>query len=120
MTTSADSGQAINENNDLAAAWSCPFLGLTLSLKMRIIIIMGNLWNLKVNQRAVVSGFNSQLSEAFQGRLSALGFRHGQPVCCIGALPFGGPRIFQIGDSVFSLAGELACGIIIDKLDSQP
>jgi Fe2+ transport system protein FeoA len=86
---------------------------------MRIIIIMGNLWNLKVNQMAVVSGFSSSLTEAFQGRLSALGFRSGQKVFCLGETPFGGPRIFQIGDSVFSLACDLARGIVVDKLEPQ-
>jgi Fe2+ transport system protein FeoA len=86
---------------------------------MRIIIIMGNLWNLKVNQSAVVSGFSTKLAESFVSRLSALGFRNGQKVLCLGETPFGGPRIFQIGDSVFSLAGDLATGIVIDKFEFQ-
>jgi len=94
-------------------------LNLTWPAKMRIIIIMGNLWSLKVNQSAVVSGFSASMAEVFVNRLSALGFRVGQKVLCLGVTPFGGPRIFQIGDSVFSLAGDLANGIVVDKPELQ-
>ncbi len=80
---------------------------------------MGDLWTLKVNQVAVVSGFSTSMTEAFQGRLSALGFRSGQKVFCLGETPFGGPRIFQIGDSVFSLARDLARGIAVETLEMQ-
>ncbi len=86
---------------------------------MRIIINMRDLWCLNRNQFAQVTGFSAGLSENFQNRLSALGFRRGQEVLCIGCTPFGGPKIFQIGDSVFSLASDLARGIIVDNSEKQ-
>jgi Fe2+ transport system protein FeoA len=85
---------------------------------MRIIINMRDLWGLSHDQHALVSGFAADLSESFQNRLAALGFRQGQKVRCLGSTPFGGPKIFQIGDSVFSLARDLASGIIIDKSEN--
>lgn len=50
---------------------------------------------------------------ADQTRLSELGLDPGEIVQCLQSSPFGGPRIYRIGDSVFSIERALAENIEI-------
>jgi ferrous iron transport protein A len=79
---------------------------------MRIILIM-NLWNLPKDKKARVSRLEPALSVSYQRRLGELGFREGDEVVCLRNTPFGGPRIYKVGDSVFSIARDVAENITV-------
>lgn len=72
------------------------------------------LWNLDKMQSGSVAGFDAALPNNYQTRLRELGFAKNAAVTCLKKTPFGGPKIYQIGDSVFSLAKELASSVIIE------
>ncbi len=62
---------------------------------------------LNVNQDATISGFLN-LEDKIATRLRELGLSQGRTVTCLKQTPFGGPCIYQTGDSIFSLESSLA------------
>lgn len=66
------------------------------------------LWALSENQLARIQGFSNELPDSYRLRLRELGFEKAAEVICLRAAPFAGPKVFQIGDSVFSVAQDLA------------
>lgn len=74
-----------------------------------------SIWNLKSSESATVKQINSDLAVAFRDRLHHLGFNAGERVTCIRHTPFNGPRIYFIGDSVFSLAEDIAIAVEIEE-----
>lgn len=75
------------------------------------------LWSVKIQQQATITGFSKELAEDIAQRLSELGFHNGTLITCLRAMPLGGPMVYQIGDSVFSLTRELAEKISIQNVD---
>lgn len=73
------------------------------------------LWSLNEKSSALVSSFDDDIDPLYQQRLRELGFDAGCEILCLRKTPFGGPRVFQIGDSVFSLAQELAKKVNIEE-----
>jgi ferrous iron transport protein A len=69
---------------------------------------MKTLWELKRGESALIKGFDETLQTVHKHRLHDLGFEMGQSITCLMTPPFGAPRVFQIADSVFSLAKEIA------------
>lgn len=71
------------------------------------------LWDLQQKTSAVVTGFAPEISDKYQQRMAELGFAHGEQVTCIKKTPFNGPRVYKIGDSVFSVDKDIASQILI-------
>ena len=74
-----------------------------------------SIWNLKSNQTAVVKQIDPALSPAFRDRLEHLGFNAGEEILCMRCTPFNGPRVFRVGDSIFSLAQDIASAVEIEE-----
>lgn len=73
-----------------------------------------SLWSLVEKQSAQIAGFKDGLSSEYQRRLRELGFEKKESICCLKRAPFQGPCTYQIGDSVFSLARDIADHIVIE------
>jgi len=71
------------------------------------------LWNLTPSQHATVKSIGTTCPELFKSRLGDLGFYPGERIVCLRRTPFGGPRIYQVGQSVFSLAEDIASLVIV-------
>ncbi len=76
---------------------------------------MTTLWDLPQNSTAFVSGFTREISEKYRLRLDDLGFATGEKVTCIKRIPFNGPRVYKIGDGVFSIDKDVAAQILISN-----
>lgn len=77
-----------------------------------------SLWNLKSNQSARVRGIDPSLPATFRDRLEHLGFAAGEQVACVRRTPFNGPRVYRVGDSVFSLAQDIASAVLIEEIQT--
>lgn len=75
-----------------------------------------NLWELPMGQLATLKGFSKDLPESYQNRLQDLGFEVGGSVFCERWTPFGGPRVYRVCDSVFSLAKDVATFVELKDL----
>jgi Fe2+ transport system protein FeoA len=73
------------------------------------------LWMLPEHQSAKVLGFTDLLPEEYRQRLREIGFEKETEVLCLRSTPFAGPKVFQIGDSVFSLARDLAEMVTLEE-----
>ncbi|OGP12645.1 MAG: hypothetical protein A3I75_02860 [Deltaproteobacteria bacterium RIFCSPLOWO2_02_FULL_50_16] len=78
-----------------------------------------SLSNLPINTEGHIVGYSKTLSPKVKWRLQELGFQEGQKVKCLRKVPFGGPRVFLIGDSVYSLASDVAHHILIERVVTQ-
>ncbi len=67
------------------------------------------LWDLNPNQHAKVSKLG--LDKAISQRLSDMGFSQLTDVTCLFVTAFGGPRVYQVGESLLSLSREMAQNI---------
>ena len=67
-----------------------------------------SLWMLREKENGFVTTFDNRLKEGHATRLRDIGLEEGESVRCLKVLPFGGPRVFQIRDSVFSLEKAVA------------
>ncbi len=66
-----------------------------------------NAWELGQNQVGTVAKFldgNQQVNQ----RLKDLGFVLGEPIKCLKIPPFGGPKIFQNENGIYSIEKEVA------------
>ena len=75
-----------------------------------------SLWMLKERENCFVTTFDTCLKEGHATRLREIGIEEGESVRCLKTLPFGGPKVFQIRDSVFSLEKAVAHRIFIQKV----
>ncbi len=73
------------------------------------------LWQLAPKRVATISRFDSNLQNKSLERLNDLGFRLGEEISCLQNNFMGGPSVYKIGDSVFSLAKEIAESITINE-----
>lgn len=67
-----------------------------------------SLWKLKIHQSAKLSHVGDGACDCQKRRLAELGFQEGKEIICTRSLPFDGPRVYQISDTVISLDKELA------------
>jgi len=73
------------------------------------------LWELKEKSHAIIEGLGEKIPVEFQLRLSELGLLESGPIICLKKTPFNGPSLYQVGDSVISLAQEVAENIYITR-----
>lgn len=69
---------------------------------------MKTLWRLNVGEQAVVAQISQDVDVSLRQRLEDVGFRQGRPVSCVQVMPFGGPKVFCVGPSRFSLEDSVA------------
>ncbi len=72
------------------------------------------LWELQKDQAAYISGFIESVPKIYFNRLNELGFQIGVEVVCQRQSPFGGPKVYQIGDDVFSMAKDVASCVTVE------
>lgn len=75
-----------------------------------------SLIDLPILQEGRIVSFGSSLQQGFKHRLRELGFREGVLVRCLRKTPFGGPKVFEVGGSVFSIEYEVASMIFLDAV----
>lgn len=71
-------------------------------------------WNMHIGNSATIESID-HCSDLFTKRLSELGLFKGAKLTCVKALPFHGPKVYQLSDSIFSLDQELASKIKISS-----
>lgn len=69
------------------------------------------LWQLQPNKSAEIIAWDDRVPFSYTQRIQELGFVVGEQVRCIRTSLFGGPRVYQVGGSVYSLEKAIANGI---------
>lgn len=69
------------------------------------------LWDLKLNQEAIIDHIEES-SPCFQ-RLESYGFTNGEKAKFLYKTALQGPRVYLLGDSVYSLSQQVASQIMI-------
>jgi len=72
-----------------------------------------NLWSLGENKEAHISSFCPTFQDQYRTRFIELGFREGECIRCMKITPFGGPRVYETGNTVFSISHEEASRIFL-------
>ena len=75
-----------------------------------------SLWMLREREGGQVELFDAHLERNCATRLREIGLEEGERVVCLKILPFGGPRVFQMRDGVFSLEQSLARKVFVRKI----
>jgi len=74
------------------------------------------LWDLKPKKKGFIQSIDKKIDSRFLNRLRDIGFEIREEIQCLKTTPLNGPKIFQIGDGVFSLEKEIAQNIIIQAI----
>jgi Fe2+ transport system protein FeoA len=77
-----------------------------------------NLWLLKRDEQCQIVGFDSQLDSAIKARIDELGFRVGARVICTQAPRLGAPKLYRVGNAVYSLEKPVAMMVQIQRIES--
>lgn len=85
--------------------------GLKKKYKGRIFNM--KLWDLKPQELGVITDINTNHPGA--ERLNIYGFTRGQTAKLLFKTSFGGPKVFLLEDTIYSLSFELASQIFIEK-----
>jgi Fe2+ transport system protein FeoA len=72
-----------------------------------------SLWSLSVGASASVSSVIGGTHNVAAQRLIDIGFRKGQSVSCLLQPGFGAPRVFALGNAIYSLDKETADLVIL-------
>lgn len=78
-----------------------------------------NLKELRKGQKAQIVGFEESLGLNYRTRLQDLGFSLNEVVCCQKNIPFGGPSVYMVNQTVFSLEAEVAQKVLVKKVCSS-
>jgi len=74
---------------------------------------MRTLRDASVGQTVLVTGIRAGLGAAEQRRLGELGFCEGARVRFLRRAPFGGPHVYEVSGSVFSVEPHVAAHITV-------
>jgi Fe2+ transport system protein FeoA len=74
-----------------------------------------SLWDLKEDENATIERLGSGIESRHQIRMQELGIHPGSNIQCLKRIPFGGPRVYQVGGCVFSIARDIASHIDVRK-----
>lgn len=72
-----------------------------------------NLWDLKEKANAIICGLSDSIPDRYQRRLRELGFHVDERIVCVKWTFAGGPRLYRIGNCVYSLEKDIAHAIEI-------
>lgn len=75
-----------------------------------------NIWQLAVNQKGQILGYSSEIIVEQKRRLQDLGFVEGEVVECVRRLPFDGPCLFQVQNTVYALEKNIATSVLLDGI----
>ncbi len=78
------------------------------------------LWNLPEARTAMIVTVESNLDPRHKQRMSELGLRPGELIRSQQHIIFGGPRLFQVAGSIFSIAREIADQVQVRVIESNP
>lgn len=73
------------------------------------------LWQLSVDKKAKIKGYSESLSFDQKTRLQDLGFVAGEWVLSLRKMPFGGPSLFQVQNTVYGIEKDLAVNVLLDE-----
>jgi ferrous iron transport protein A len=76
-----------------------------------------NMWQLKMDQKAKIVDFSTDISLAQKTRLQDLGFLQKEVVVCVKRIPFGGPSIFRVQSSQFALEKSVASQVLVELVE---
>lgn len=82
-------------------------------------ITTDNLWLLKRDEVCQIVGFDSLLDSAIKARIDELGFHVGASVVCTQAPRLGAPKLYRVGNAVYSLEKPVAMMIKIQRIESK-
>lgn len=71
-----------------------------------------NLWQMKRGIQIVIDGFDPSLNASVKSRLEELGFHQGARVLCTQAPRLGAPKLYKVGNAVYSLEKTIAESVI--------
>jgi len=74
-----------------------------------------SLWNLKEKEIAIICGLSENIPDRYRRRLRELGFHVDEKVLCVKRTFAGGPRLYRIGNCVYSLERDIADAIEVRK-----
>jgi ferrous iron transport protein A len=77
---------------------------------------MPSLWNLSVQTTAIISAISENLDSKYRQRLADLGIVPGEQILCVRRTPFGGPKVFQLRESLFSFDKEISENILVEPI----
>jgi Fe2+ transport system protein FeoA len=72
------------------------------------VVDVHNLWQLRRGESRTVGGFDARLRDVYRTRLVELGFNPGAAVTCVVAPRLGAPRLYRVGNAVYSLERQVA------------
>ena len=73
------------------------------------------LWTLKEKAVAVICGLSDSIPDRYRRRLRELGFHLDERVICVKWTFAGGPRLYRVGNCVYSLEKDIANAIEVKK-----
>lgn len=73
------------------------------------------LWSLQENAEAVIRGLADSIPDRYRRRLRDLGFHVDERIVCVKRTFAGGPRLYRIGNCVYSLEKKIANAIEVKK-----
>lgn len=69
------------------------------------------LWNMKEKTEAVICALSNDIPDRYRQRLRELGFHVDEKITCVKRTFAGGPRLYQVGNCVYSLEKDIAHAI---------
>jgi len=78
-----------------------------------------NLWQMKRGVQSVIEGFDTALESSVKARLEELGFHQGARVLCTQAPRLGAPKLYKVGNAVYSLEKPIAECVIAYPVTSE-
>ncbi|MBX7149931.1 ferrous iron transport protein A [bacterium] len=75
-----------------------------------------NLWSLLENSQTLITALSDEIPAAYRQRLNELGFHPNEKITCVRVTPAGNPRLYRVGDSVYSLEKEIAVAIEVGDI----
>lgn len=66
-----------------------------------------------LEMEAIIVGFAGTLNEDFIRRLREVGFHEQNSVKCVRHTPFYGPKVYCVGNAIFSVANDIAQEIVV-------
>lgn len=78
-----------------------------------------NLWQMKRGVQSVIEGFNPALDLSVKGRLVELGFHQGSRVLCTQSPRLGAPKLYKVGNAVYSLEKTIAECVMVHPVTSK-
>ncbi len=75
-----------------------------------------SLWSLQAGEICRIQDFAGELAVSYRERLMEFGFFPGEVVSCLQSPALGAPKVYRVGNSVFSLDDEIATRIVVTPL----